>query len=342
MPLERHQPLVARCASTGTSEAHRPRSRGSRWSRRAGVVATVWGVSAVLAGCADAGSGGEGDDGGAGETGETITVVTSIDVYADLVGEIAGETAEVQPMVDSTAVDPHSYEATPQDRLAVDSADVIVANGGGYDAFLTQLAGSAGKQDQVYQLIEGENEHSHGDDGGYENEHIWYDLDQMQDFVAEFSDYLAEEVPDNSDLYQENAEALEEELAELKDEVEAVSADGLSFLATESVSGFLLEDAGFEDLTDEQFLAAVEHGDDVSPRLYQQALDIATGDDIGLLAYNPQTETSQSEQIRSAAEDADVEVMEFSETLPDGVDSYVEWMHAQIEELDDTVSRIDG
>ncbi len=342
MPLQRHQSSAARCGSTGASAPHCSRSRRARWSRRAGVVVTAWGVSAVLAGCADASSGGGSDDGGAGEAGETITVVTSIDVYADLVEEIAGETADVQPMVDNPAVDPHSYEATPQDRLAVDSADVIVANGGGYDAFLTRLAESAGKQDQVYQLIEGENEHSHGDDGGYENEHIWYDLDQMQDFVADFADYLADEVPDNADLYQENAEALGEELTELKAEVEDVSADGMSFLATESVSGFLLEDAGFEDLTDEQFLAAVEHGDDVSPRLYQQALDIATGDDIGLLAYNPQTETSQSEQIRSAAEDADVAVMEFSETLPEGVDSYVKWMHSQIEGLDEMVSRIDG
>ena len=37
------------------------------------------------------------------------------------------------------AVDPHSYEANPQDRLALSHADVVIENGGGYDDFVDTM-----------------------------------------------------------------------------------------------------------------------------------------------------------------------------------------------------------
>lgn len=176
--------------------------------------------------------------------GEQISVVTSTDVYSDLAEQILGDTAEVTPLVDNAAADPHSYEATPQDRLTVNGADVIVANGGGYDPFITRLAATSGKEDAVYQLIEGENAHAHAEEseeageehsedehedhadedhaedaheghdhsGDFVNEHIWYDLAAMSDFVEDFSEHMAEISPENAELYQDNAAALAEEV----------------------------------------------------------------------------------------------------------------------------------
>lgn len=304
-------------------------------------------------------------DGGERE-GTGLTVVTSTNVYADLVSRIGDDTVEVKPLVSSTSVDPHSYEATPQDRLAVEGADVIIANGGGYDSFITLLAASAEKEDQVYQLIEGENEHSHesddagdkdhsgetdgthehdhsheaddehdhshgSDDAGYQNEHIWYDLERMEEFVLDVADHLSELAPENAELYADNAEQLAAEIHQLDERNRALEADGLSFLATEAVSGHLLEDAGFTNRTDLEFLSAVEHGDDVSPRLYHQALQAA--EEVDLLSYNSQTETQQSARIRAAAEDSGTAVLEFTETLPEDSTGYVEWMESNIDRL---------
>lgn len=267
-----------------------------------------------------------------------LTVVTSIDVYADLVQGIAGDTVETVPLVASTAVDPHSYEATPQDRLQVENSDVIIANGGGYDSFITLLASAAGKDDQVYQLIEGENSHSHEFDGSWENEHIWYDLDRMAEFVLDFADYLGEEVPENAEFYSENAEVLADEIQDLAERASALDTEGRSYFATESVSGFLLDDAGFENLTPLEFLNAVEHGDDVAPRLYSEALDLA--EETDLLSYNPQTETQQSARIRDAAEDAGATVVEFTETLPEDGAGFLEWMDANIDVIEDALGEM--
>lgn len=331
-------------AAPAAPEPHR--AFGVRTSRlRAVGVLSVAGLVAIGAtACAAGDADGDAQVGEGSADGEEtgLVIVASIDVYEDLVRAVVGDTAEVEAMVDNPAMDPHSYEATPQDRLRVEQADVLIANGGGYDPFLTRLASSADKEADVYQVIEGENEHADGSEGPYENEHIWYDLSAMSGFVEDFAEHMGDLVPENAELYAQNAADMAGEIDELDERNRAIEADGLSFLATEPVSQFLLLDAGFEDLTEESFIAAIEHGDDVSPRLYQDALDTVAGDEIDLLAYNEQTETNQSQQIRVAAEDAGVPVLEFIETFPDDVDAYLDWMEHNITQVEDMVEARSG
>lgn len=316
------------------ADSRKGTGRRPPWVRALGLLGAL-GLGLTACGEGEAGAR---EDAGAVDGEDTgLVIVASTDVYADLAEKIVGDTAEVDAMVDNPAMDPHSYEATPQDRLLIEQADVVIANGGGYDPFITRLASSADKDDLVFQILDGENHHSHEWTGSYENEHVWYDLALMADFAHEFGEHMGELAPENADLYTESAEQLAGQIEDLDERNRALDAEGLAYLATEPVSQFLLLDAGFEDLTEEQFLAAVEHGDDVAPRLYQDALDIATSDDIDMLAYNEQTETNQSQQIRRAAEDAGVPVLEFSETLPEDTDDFLEWMDRNIDEVEEIV-----
>ncbi len=61
-----------------------------------------------------------------------------------------------------------------------------------------------------------------------------------------------------------------------------------------------------------------------------------------MLVYSPQTETHQSQQIREAAEDAGLPVLEFSETFPDDVDDFLTWMDQNISQVEDTVGQLRG
>ena len=56
-----------------------------------------------------------------------------------------------------------------------------------------------------------------------------------------------------------------------------------------------------------------------------KTLDLFDSGSVALLAYNSQTASSETEQVRTAAEANDVPVVEFTETMPDGAD-YVSWM----------------
>ena len=305
------------------------------------IVPALAGLSLLtLSACGDTGTAEPAADGEEAD----LTVVTSIDVYADLISQIGADTVDAQALVTSTAADPHSYEASPQDRLAVENADAIIANGAGYDSFLTLLASSADKDDAVYQVADDDLGHDDHDDdhdeheSAYQNEHMWYDLPQMEQFTLDIAEHLGQLAPQHAELYAENAEELAEQISGLDQRNQQLEASGHSYLATEAVSGYLLDHAGFDNQTDPQFLSAVEHGDDVSPRLYNEALELA--ESVDLLAYNSQTETQQAARIRDAAHDADGVVVEFTETIPEENDGYVDWMETNIDTLESALQEI--
>src|SRR6478735_3144708 len=98
------------------------------------IVLALASVAALtLAGCSTAAAGeGASDDG-------TITVVASTNVYGDIASTIGGDRIDVESIITSASQDPHSYEATARDRLTVQKADLVIENGGGYDAFIDTL-----------------------------------------------------------------------------------------------------------------------------------------------------------------------------------------------------------
>ncbi|RBP63413.1 zinc/manganese transport system substrate-binding protein [Brevibacterium sanguinis] len=136
----------------------------SRIGRTTGAIAVV--SALALSGC-----GGQETESAATD----LSVVTSTNVYADIVAQVAGEHAEVEPIIDDPNQDPHSYEATSQDRLKLSKADLVVQNGGGYDSFMTTMLEASDAQAEVIDTVaisglpgsEGvANEpHSHGEEG---------------------------------------------------------------------------------------------------------------------------------------------------------------------------------
>nr|WP_272905498.1 zinc ABC transporter substrate-binding protein [Sediminivirga luteola] len=129
----------------------------------------------MVAGCGS----GQGADAGQGDSG-ALQVVTSTDVYADIVSTIGGDLVEVTPIIDDPAIDPHSYEATAQDQLVLSRADVVVINGGGYDEFVEMMLAAADSEPPVVNAVEASglegaddagHDHEHGEEAGDEHEH---------------------------------------------------------------------------------------------------------------------------------------------------------------------------
>ncbi|MCM3686816.1 metal ABC transporter solute-binding protein, Zn/Mn family [Kocuria rosea] len=322
-----------------------PAARRHRPGRAAALAgAALLGLTACSAGDAPTGA-----DAG---TGEALTVVTTTTVYADVVREVGGDAVVADPVIDSTAQDPHSYEATAQDRLAVRDADLVVLNGGGYDPFMEDLA--AGGEAPVLHAVEAagletapaepaEAPHEGHEHEGHEhtgtNEHVWYDLDAMGGVAGAVADRLAELDPGSADAYRANAEAFAGELAALKERLAAAPADNAAFVATEPVAAYLLEDAGLHDDTPVEFTAAVENGTDVPPLVLRDVREELESGHVQLLAFNAQTASGQTEQLRDDARAAGAAVVEFTETLPEG-SSYLEWMDRNVTEVHDALAAL--
>lgn len=284
----------------------------------------------------------------------TLQVVTTTDVYADVVAAVGGDKVEVTPLIASTAVDPHSYEATSQDRLTVKDADLVVVNGGGYDTFLTEMAGTDNPDQIVVNTVELSGlfsaddlahmaeEHSttgedHSDHVHSYNEHVWYDLDTMKKVADQVAADLAELDPANADAYTSAAAAFSTDADQLLDRLKAIDTEERTYLATEPVSGYMLEDAGFTDSTPADLTAAVDSESDIAPLTLQEAKDALTGGSIDLLAFNEQTQTAQTTEIYTFAQEAGVASVSFTETLP-GNTGYMDWMTQNIDNLEKAVA----
>lgn len=111
------------------------------------IAAMAVAAGLVLAGC---GAG----DAESTDSGDKLKVVTSTNVYADLASQVAGDAADVEPIISDASKDPHDYEATSNDQLKLSKADVVVVNGGGYDAFMTTLLEAADKDPKVVNGVE--------------------------------------------------------------------------------------------------------------------------------------------------------------------------------------------
>lgn len=315
--------------------------------RLAGVL--LAGGALSLAGCsADTGTATD-----AGE--ETIDVVASTNVFGNIMETVGGDNVSVQAIIDRPSQDPHSYEATARDKLAVTEADLVVLNGGGYDTFMEQLVADSGIDGadvlnavEISGLETDDDDHDDGaghDDGhdaghdhGSFNEHVWYSPEAMGLLAEAAAERLAVLDPDNAAGYRDNAAAFAAGIADLNAELaeDKAAAGGRDVAATEPVPEYLFDAAGLHNVTPADFTSAVEAGSDVPPAVLNEMQDLLRSGAVAFLAYNTQTSSAQTEAVRAAAEDAGVPVLDFAETLPEGQD-YLTWMGANVAAIDDVL-----
>ena len=276
-----------------------------------------------------------------------IDVVASTSVYGDIVSSIGGDKVRVSSIINRTSQDPHSYEATTQDKLAVSKAELVVENGGGYDAFIDTLATDTGlDRGNVINAVDVSGlatespapatpdsaGHTHEHTGL--NEHVWYSLPAMSRLADAVADKLATLEPASAQTFRTNAAAFKDSLGGLESKLAAIksSAGHAPVAVTEPVPLYLLEHAGLENKTPAEYTAAIEEDADVPPAVLKAAVDLVASRGVRLLAYNTQTEGPQTVALKKAAETADVPVVNFSETLPDG-QSYLQWMTGNVESI---------
>jgi len=272
-----------------------------------------------------------------------FTIVASTSVYGQIAAEIGGDAVEVDTIITSAAHDPHEYEATVGDQLTVQKADLIVENGGGYDAFMDALVEASGSTAPVVVASEysaswpGAEDHSADDDhdhvSGF-NEHVWYDPRTMAELAQAIADRLSAALPGDASAFEANAQAFADGVADLESDLAAIddAHAGERAFATEPVPGYLLAAAGIVDATPTAFSEAVEEGRDVPPATLLHARDAVRSGEVRVVIVNAQTGGAETTAIIDAADEAGIPVLEFSETLPDG-QTYVSWMQQNIADL---------
>lgn len=291
---------------------------------RAATIATAAVVAALaLTGCASATTGNSANSDGRPH------IVASTGVWGEIAATVGGDLVQVTTIIDEPGMDPHEYQTTPADVLAVSKADLAVFNGGGYDGFMESILQTLGEKVpsvNAYTLPITDR----GLDGTRtqddENEHVWFDLTTVDAVAADIAAQLAVIDPAHAADYTANAQALHLQLRGLADEAAAIKAAGpRPVITTEPVPHYLLLQAGIEDLTPAEFGEAIEQGTDPAPAVIAEIRKRLDSGEAAALVYNTQTQSPTTQSLRTAAEKAGLPVIEVSESLPDGL-SYAAWV----------------
>ncbi|MEU7722052.1 metal ABC transporter solute-binding protein, Zn/Mn family [Streptomyces tibetensis] len=295
-------------------------------SRRAALLTSA--SLALLAGC-----GSSSDSSGGKSAPARVAVVASTDVWGDIARRIGGDRVDVTSVISDPDQDPHSYEADPQNQLALSKAKIVVENGGGYDDFVDHMlkGGHHGTAEVINAVdVSGKT----APEGGELNEHVWYDFPTVAKVADRISAALAKADPGDATAFTKNATAFKAKLAPLEAAEAGIKKahGGEGIAITEPVPLYMTEASGLVNRTPAQFSEAVEEGDDVAPRVLQQSLALFSGKKVKALVYNEQTSGPQTEKAEAAAKAAGIPVVPVTETLPSGKD-YVGWMTANVDAL---------
>jgi zinc/manganese transport system substrate-binding protein len=288
-------------------------------TRVALVVILVLG-SVGLASCSTAGSSANPDG--------RIRIVVAENFWGSIVAQLAGPGADVTSIISNPATDPHDYEPTAQDARTIASAQYVVVNGIGYDAWAQKLLDanpvSSRRVLNIGDLL--------GLDAGA-NPHQWYSPSSVRRFVARVPADLAQLDPRNRAAYERRAHAYESSglrdyerlLAQIRREFA-----GTPIGASESIVMPWATAVGLRIVTPERFIDAVAEGNEPTES-DKATVDAQIADrKIKVFVYNSQNATPDVQRLVDAARRERIPVTTVTETLEPANATFQAW---QVREL---------
>lgn len=167
---------------------------------------------------------------------DKVSIVTTIFPFYDFAKNIAGDKADIKLLL-SPGNEPHNYEPSPSDIVAIENCDIFIYNGGESDEwvesvlsslennnikqmkmmeYVTLLHEQSGEHDHSHEHEEEGIEHSHGD--GYD-EHIWTSVRNSVKICEVITEALCEIDTENAEYYSNQNAVYSDELKKLDENI---------------------------------------------------------------------------------------------------------------------------
>lgn len=286
------------------------------------TVAVLAAVGGAISGCASV---------PAPVTPGVVRVVAGENSWGNIAAQIGGRHATVTSIISSPNVDPHLYEADVANAVAVAEAGLVIANGAGYDAFLSQLLGATSHPGRIVISVQ----RVLGANGPAVNPHFWYDVPRVPLVAAAIEAALAGLDPRDASTFAANLARFDRSLRPLDEVIAQIGRRyrGTPVAYTERVPGYLLQVAGLRVLTPPGFAAAIEDGVDPGPADTAAMNELMTGRKVQVLLYNAQAVSPATQQVRLLARQEGIPVVPVYETMPPRYRTYQDWQLAQASAL---------
>ena len=268
-----------------------------------------------------------------------IRVVAAEDFYGNIAAQIAGNKAIVTSIITNPNVDPHEYDATVQDGVAVAQADIVIENGLNYDTWMDKLIGAS--PDPARTLIVA------GAAPGVtvlpENPHVWYSISNVAAIAQAIETALAAKDTADASVFAANLTAFDASLTPitaLMNTIEAAYA-GTPVALTETIFLYQSGQMGLHVLTPITFERAIAEGNDPSVQDVSAVNAEIGGRQAKVLIYNSQTVTPVTTNLENTAIANGIPVVPVTETMP-ATDTYQSWMTAQLGTLRAALAKATG
>lgn len=189
----------------------------------------------------------------------SLRIVCTTTIVGDVVARIAGERNELTVLLPINA-DPHAFEPTPQDLVAIARADVVFLNGAGLEGNLDPILENASGlvvalSDHLDLLHLDASDHEDSEraevhDGA--DPHVWFDPTYVGAWVDLIADALSGQDPGGESEYRARADAYRSELAELdawiEDQLSGLPEERRRLVTDHAVFGYFAARYGFEQV----------------------------------------------------------------------------------------------
>lgn len=257
---------------------------------------------------------------------DKISIVTTTNVYSDIAKNIVGKYGTATAIIDKSSVDPHDFDPTTADAKKIAQANIIVANGLGYDSWMNKLAKSVDKKpvlvgEDLMRLKSGD------------NPHIWYNLDMPTKYVDYLVKRLSKLDKKHAAYFKENGEKYLAKIDKIKQLAQANKGDQKTVFVSEPVFDYALQEAGYK-IGDKKFEEAIENGTDPSPKTINEMNNAIKQKKIAFFVNNTQASSSTVNAFVKLAKKNNVPVLNVRETIPNNT-TYLAWMKENYQKLAD-------
>jgi zinc/manganese transport system substrate-binding protein len=304
------------------------RARGLVRPSRVAAAGAAAALALAIAGC----GGGGGSGGGSG----VISAVGAENEYANVLSQIGGKYVHVLAIESNPNTDPHTFEASPQVAREVSSAQLVVQNGVGYDAWINKIESASPSSSRKVIIVQ----NLLGLPNDTPNPHLWYDPRTMPAAAKAMATDLEAIQPAHKAYFAANLAKFDASLTPWLDAIAQFKAahPGVTAATTEPVADYLLTAMGIDNLTPFVFQADIMNGVDPSPEDISLENGFFSQHKVLLFAYNQQVVDSLTTSIRLNALRDGVPVVGVYETMPTPGYDYQTWMLAEVHAIEKAVT----
>jgi zinc/manganese transport system substrate-binding protein len=178
-----------------------------------------------------------------------LRVVATFSILGDFIREVGGDRVDLVTLVGPNG-DAHVYSPTPADGRQLAEANVVIANGLGFEGWISRLVTASGTKAKVVEAASGvktlpggpsrKQQHDHG--RASIDPHAWQDVRNAKIYVANIRDALAAADPESRPVFEANAQRYLKELdaldTEIRETIAAIPEDRRRIITSHSAFAY--------------------------------------------------------------------------------------------------------